>query len=165
MRSLQWLRVVAPVLVLSGCSLIPGLTPGPTPGSTPNDQLRPGEVEVTPPERMRLDLLNETTIGLVLVVNGAKRGTVVPGDIGDWVIAELGPLPWGAEARTASGRLLASLVVHAGDTGRISLPTGIKERAVGVRVELSCGGFVLWSGDGLDTPEPAAGGAPGDCDR
>ena len=149
-------------IALAGCSLLPVVTP--TPAPTPTDQMRLGDTEITPPEQMRLALLNETTIGLVLVVNGAERGTVPASDLGSWGIAELGPLPWGAEARTASGRVLARLVVHAVDTGRVSLPTGVKEHAVGVRALLSCGGFVLWSGDGLDTPEPPGPGVPGDCD-
>ena len=66
--------------------------------------------------------------------------------------------PWFVEARTASGRALLTLVVHAGDVRYQESST----RGDANRIDLSCGRLDIWAGPPLIGPMPGPG-SPGDC--
>jgi len=103
-----------------------------------------------------LGVSNGTTIPVTLIVNGTVIEIVGPGDRQEPITATLPPRPWAIEARSPSGRVLASLTVSL--TDYISTTSG---RAV--RVDLSCGILDVWAG-----PPPTGGptfipGSSGDC--
>jgi len=115
---------------------------------------------------MSLAVNNQTTLTLSLIVNNMLIASLDPGTClgctDDSVVPAslLPPLPWRAEVRSPSGRVLVSLSVQAGDVDYEA--TSAKGDAN--RVNLSCGQIDLWSGP------PAAGGpaivspgSPGDC--
>lgn len=114
---------------------------------------------VVPPEQMKLDVSNETTIPVRLVVNGAPVVAIAAGDALELDSDQLPALPWDAQVLTVSGRMLVHLRVNAGDVFA-------RENASGgdaARVDLSCGRIDLWSGPPLLGPAPGPGN-PGDCD-
>ena len=137
-------RLITMVLLVAGCSTAP--TPAPS---------------VAP--AVSLNVGNGTTLDVSIVVNGQAVGVFPPQVAGPTIdTSKLPPLPWTVEARTSSGRLLASMVVHPGDgiensAGMTTIPMG--------RVDLSCGRLTIWAGDhppsGPVPPSPA--GSPGDC--
>jgi hypothetical protein len=87
-----------------------------------------------------LEVSNQTTLSVTLVVNGTAMRTLAPGVKGAVRTSELPALPWMVEARSPSGRVLASLTVRAGDVRETTTPGGGREyRGAGVRVNLSCG--------------------------
>ena len=128
-------------------------------------EMVPGESGVVPPSEMRLSINNGTTLDVLLVVNGQLAGTFAAGSANTAGIpaSELPPLPWNVEIRTSRGRLLVSLVVHAGDvrSGRTN-NGGTVQQGAGARVDLSCGRLDVWSGPPLAGPAPGTG-RPGDC--
>jgi hypothetical protein len=147
--------VLAVAGAVSGCSSLPVL-PTPVP---------PIGVEViTPPEQMRLYVSNSTTIPVELTVNGAASRPIAAGQGADLGFADLGPLPWAAQVRTTSGRVLVELTVRAGDvvTQENSDGSGMTKGA-GARVDLSCGRLDITSGIFMSGPVPGPG-VPGDCD-
>ena len=102
-----------------------------------------------------LSIANGTTLTVTLVVNGAPLGTFGPGVERDPIpAADLPALPWHVEARSPSGRVLASMTVRPGD---VSVTSGD-----GARVDLSCGRLDIWSGPPMSGPVPGTG-SPGDC--
>jgi hypothetical protein len=105
-----------------------------------------------------LDYSNQTTLSLGLFVNGQKVATMAPNTNGDLGASTLPALPWAVEARTASGRAVASLTVRPGDVVEGSNTS----KGDGVRVGLSCGILDIWSGPPLAGPAPGSG-QPGDC--
>jgi hypothetical protein len=132
--------------LLGACGLIPGL------GAPP---ARPVGVEVS----------NGTDLEVALVVNG-KDTWIVPahGQTPGPITAEiLGPMPWTVDARTSTGRLLTSMVVHDGDVQHVDLGNGrSSSRSVLARVDLSCGRLDMWAGTPASGPVPGPG-VPGDC--
>ncbi len=60
---------------------------------------------VTPPEQMRLEVSNGTTIPVMLTVNGAAGRPIPAGQRADLGLSDLGPLPWVAQIRTGAGRV------------------------------------------------------------
>ena len=113
---------------------------------------------------MSLAINNGTTLTVSLVVNGALIAKVDPAtclgcSADDAVPASLlPPLPWQAEVRSPTGRVLVSLTVHEGDVDyEASSAKGDASRVV-----LSCGRIDLWSGPPL-VGGPAGSGASGDC--
>jgi hypothetical protein len=82
---------------------------------------------------------NETTIPVTVSVNGTLIATVPAGTMEDPIPAELPARPWMIEARSASGRLLATLTVRMQDV--ISSTSGDA-----VREDLTCGRLDMWSG-------------------
>jgi len=139
----------------TGCSMLPGL---------PTPPLPKGIQVVTPPDRMRVEVSNGTTIPVLLTVNGQPGHPVPAGGRADLGLADLGPLPWTAQVRTASGRVLVALVVRAGEVWTQENSDGSGEaKSVGGRVDLSCGRIDIWSGVPMHGPAPGSG-APGDCD-
>ena len=115
----------------------------------------PGTV---PAAAMSVSIANGTTLTVTLVVNDAPVATVQPGDDADVPASRLTALPWAVEARSSSGRVLVSLVVHDGDV--VQAPGGSKGDAT--RIDLSCGRLDIWSGPPLLGPAPGPG-SPGDC--
>ena len=143
-----------------GCSLLPF---GADATLTPEDQLPPGVPVPVPPDQMRLDAINGTTIPVVLVVNGKSRD-MAPGDAQHLGIGDLGPLPWDARFQTRAGRHLAQVTVHEGDVVRQHNADGSTElHSAGSRVDLSCGQLILMAGWPGHGPAPGKG-TPGDCD-
>jgi hypothetical protein len=143
---------------MAGCSYLPGL---PTPGPTP---MPLGVRVVTPPEQMRLEVSNGTTIPVVLTVNGTPGRPVPAGERADLGLTDLGPLPWAAQVRTGSGRVLVQLTVRPGDVWAQENADGSGEsKGDGARVDLSCGRIDIWSGTPMMGPAPGPG-VPGDCD-
>jgi hypothetical protein len=140
---------------IAGCGSLPFL---PTPAPPVGVPL------VTAPGAMRLDVSNETTIDVLLTVNG-RPGMPVPAGQGLEVgPGDIGPLPWAAQVRTVSGRILVQTTVEAGDVVSQDNGSGSgSQRGVGARVDLSCGRIDLWSGPPMLGPAPGPG-TPGDCD-
>jgi hypothetical protein len=132
--------------LLGGCGLIPELG---------GSGARPIGVEVA----------NETDLDVTLVVNGRIIRVVKAHDrTPDPITADvLGPMPWTVEARSNSGRLLTSMVVHDGDVSYEDLGNGMRSaRGDGARVDLSCGRLDVWAGPPMMGPAPLPG-VPGDC--
>ncbi len=162
MRSIRrWLALAVILAVagaVAGCSYLPWL---PTPAPTP---VPLGVKIVTPPEQMRLEVSNGTTIPVMLTVNGAAGRSIAAGQRADLGLADLGPLPWTAQVRTGSGRVLVETTVRAADVWRQENADGSGEsKGHGARVDLSCGRIDLWSGLPMMGPAPGPG-VPGDCD-
>lgn len=145
MRARRWIAALLRSVVLAGllgaCGLIPG-------SGTYNG--RPVGVDVS----------NETTLRITIVVNGVIVRDFAPGEATQTPITAevLGPMPWQVEARTPSGRVLLTLLVHEGDVW--SGPD--ENHGVAKRIDLSCGRLDLWAGPPLAGPMPLPG-VPGDC--
>lgn len=117
-----------------------------------------------PPSTADLEISNGTTLPVTLVVNGNAITSVSPRSVQRISPSRLPSLPWKAEGRTASGRVLASLTVQVGDVTRTTNPDGSWSwKGDGVRVDLSCGRLDIWSGPPLAGPVPGSG-TSGDCD-
>ncbi len=86
-----------------------------------------------------VSVANGLTVPVTVYVGGQEIGTVAPGATQDWAPAALRAKPWSIEARSAGGRVLASMTVSASDY--ISSTSG---KATGV--DLACGRLQLWSG-------------------
>lgn len=106
-----------------------------------------------------LSIANGTTLPVTLLVNGTLVGAIAPGVERDPIPAsDLPALPWSVQARSPSGRVLASMTVRPGD---VSYGAG-EAKGDGVRVDLSCGRLDIWSGPPMSGPVPGTG-SPGDC--
>ena len=127
-------------VVVAACGVAP--TPQPTDMPSSNPTATPGPSSPTPPLLPMVTLANGTTIPVAVTINGALVGTVPPGTTKDPIPATLPARPWIVEARSSSGRVLATLTVSAEDS--ISANSG-----VAVREDLACGRLDLWSGPPL----------------
>lgn len=111
---------------------------------------------------------NGTTLAVSVSVNGSVARVFGAGESGTLPAATLGRLPWAVEARTASGRVLASMTVTSGSTGCTTEPGGgalQSCRGVVGMVDLSCGRFEMYTSGSGFTGGPAPGpGTPGDCE-
>jgi hypothetical protein len=117
-----------------------------------------------PSTAAHLEISNGTTLVITLAVNGSPITSVGPHSVERISPSRLPPLPWQVEARAASGRVLTSLTVRAGDVQRTTNSDGSTSwKGDAVRVDLSCGRLDVWSGPPLAGPVPGAGAA-GDCD-
>ena len=105
-----------------------------------------------------LEISNQTTLVVTLVVNGTKVREVAPGAVERVVPGDMPPQPWNVEARSPGGRVLSAMTVRAGDVTR----TGSSWKGDAQRVDLSCGRLDMWSGPPLLGPPPGSG-IPGDC--
>jgi hypothetical protein len=83
---------------------------------------------------------NLTTIPIDIAVNGQVLETVPAGAVEDPIKAPLPPRPWAVEARSASGRVLATMTVGPNDS--LSYNSGKAGMA-----DLACGRVVLWTGN------------------
>ena len=115
----------------------------------------PGTV---PAGSMSVSISNGTTLTVTLVVNDAPVATVAPGVDDAIPASRLSSLPWRVEARSPSGRVLVSMIVHDGDV----VATADGDKGDANRVDLSCGRLDIWSGPPLLGPAPGPG-SPGDC--
>ncbi len=86
-----------------------------------------------------LGVANGTTVPVSVAVNGTVVETVPAGETRLAVPVVLPARPWTVEARSPSGRLLATLTVSAADD--ISATS-----SVGVTEDLACGRLELWAG-------------------
>jgi len=156
-----WLGLALAVSgALAGCSLLPGASATPI----PIEQLPVGVEVPIPPERMRLEMNNGTTIVVVLSVNGGVGREVGPGSVASLGVTEIGPLPWRAKASTIHGRKLLDLIVIAGDITVTNEGGGsTSARGDAAIADLACGRIDLWVGQQPSGPAPG-GGTPGDCD-
>jgi len=162
-RVLGAILIVGMLLVACGTS---GTTT-PAPGDSTVPSVEPDStfpLGVVPPDSMSLAINNGTTLTVSLVVNGSLIASVDPAtclgcSADDAVPASLlPPLPWQAEVRSPSGRVLVSLTVHEGDV----VYSSSSSQGDANRVDLSCGRIDLWSGPPLSGPPPEPG-SPGDC--
>ena len=136
--------IVATATVVAGCGVVPG-------------------------ERPPLHVFNDTTLVVRVSVNGQPIGDFHPGVAGPEIdVDSLPPLPWIVEARTVTGRLLASMEVEPGQVFRTTLPDGnlaFHDRLESV--ELSCGRLTLFAGElrpgAAGGPPRTHAGVPGDC--
>lgn len=141
---------IAVVWIVGGCSVAASLLP-----TVERPVGRPIGVEVS----------NETTLPITLVVNGAIVRNIGPHDGTHEPIASdiLGPMPWKVEAKTPSGRILLTMTVNEGDVVYQDFGDGHGSiKGDGTRVDLSCGRLDLWAGPPLFGPMPGPG-VPGDC--
>jgi hypothetical protein len=112
--------------------------------------------EVVPPEAMRLEASNETSVEIVLFVNGVSIRNLPPMQSVALSSSELPVLPWQAELRLGTGRTVLHLDVAAGDVTveRDGNGTMVSQGGDAVRIDLVCGRLDLWSGP------PLLGGPP-----
>lgn len=108
---------------------------------------------------MTLEVANGVSIDVTLVVNGSPVAPIPAGSSIELSASQLPALPWAAEVRSASGRVLVALGVRSGDVYLSATGRG----GVAKRVDLSCGRIDIWSGPPLVGPMPGPG-VPGDCD-
>lgn len=113
-------------VALSACSGSPA-TPSPSPTPTPKAAVR------------SVSVVNGTTVPVAVSVNGTVMETIQPGTTEDPIHATLPALPWTVEARSPSGRVLATLTVSAADY----LSSASGRSAV---EDLACGRLAMWSG-------------------
>ena len=112
-----------------------------------------------PDDQMILSVSNETDRQLELFVNSGRVAVLGPASAKDVPAAQLPPMPWDAQVRLPTGRLLLELTVRSGSFVR----NANGGSGPGARVDLSCGRIDLWSGFPLMGPVPGPG-APGDCE-
>jgi hypothetical protein len=135
-------------VLVGGCA-----TPLPTPSTAAAQSLWPSASSFNP----NLHIANGTALTVSLVVNGRHVGDFPPNGADRAIdAATLAPLPWTVEARSASGRVLVSLLVQFGD--------GSHEESRAQFADLSCGRIWIWVGDVMpEAPRPPSRGQPGDC--
>jgi len=120
-----------------------------------------------PSTPLALSISNQTTLDVTLVVNDQVVGAFPPTAHEDPIPASrLPPPPWHVEARTTTGRVLASIDVRPGDVWSTTPDAAGRSSVRGKadRAELSCGRLDIWSGPPLVGPAPPASFPPGDCD-
>jgi hypothetical protein len=121
-----------------------------------------------PPGPVNLGISNGTDLIVDLFVNDGPLATYAPHD-GALKIdtSALPPMPWNVQARSASGRVLASMRVTPDQLQTTAGPGGVRfVTGSYARVDLSCGTLRIWAGDITPSgpaPNPSAGHA-GDCD-
>jgi hypothetical protein len=120
---------------------------------------------LVPAGSMTINLANETSLAVTLVVNGDVAGAVTVGQSASFSASRLPDLPWAIEARTMSGRVLTSMTVKAGDVWTTDAPGGPVSKGPWTSVMLSCGRLDIWSWSGAPPPAPSEPGprSPGDC--
>ena len=156
------MRAVAEKIVLAaglvaGCSLVPG------PGEVPVDQLPVGVRVVTPPEQLRLQAINGTSILVRLIVNGTVQD-LAPHEDADVTVAAFGPLPWDLRFTTSTGRELLHDTLQPGVISRTNHGDGTSEMTGFLaRADLSCGQLFIVTNVASFGPAPGPG-LPGDCD-
>ncbi len=106
---------------------------------------------------------NGTTLVLTVTVNGGVALQLAPGEERRSIEFSMLPArPWVVEARTASGRVLATMRVSASDG--VPGPGGAMTQ-VRSETKLSCGTLLMYIGDspppGLPQENPSF--EPGDC--
>jgi hypothetical protein len=111
------------------------------PSATASPSASPAPMTAQP----AVSVANGTTVPVAIAVNGTVVGTVPAGSTEDPIPAALPARLWTVEARSPSGRVLATLTVSA--TDYVSNSSG-----KAVREDLACGRLDLWSGPPLLGP-------------
>ena len=124
----------------------------------------------TLPAGVTLTVANDTTLTITVTVNGRAIGTFPAG--GPYPTIDpnaLPPLPWSVEARSVSGRIIASLRVDPSQAWRTS-STGefgsvVVQNGLLSITDLSCGRLTMWVGSEAPSgpPPPTSAGSAGDC--
>jgi hypothetical protein len=121
----------------------------------------------SPATRVDLGIANGTTLTVSLFVNGQLVGDSPPNAASPTFDPNsLPPLPWTVEARSATGRVLASMIVEPGEVRTATGPDDqISHSGTFGRVDLSCGRLTIWAGDVAPSgpAPPPSPGSPGDC--
>lgn len=130
------LGLAAAALLVAGCA---GPAALPTPTSNVAAAPSPTATPTPAPTGATFTVNNATTIPVAIAVNGTVLETVAPGSLEDPIKAPVPPRPWTVEARSPSGRVLATMTVAANDY--LSSASG---RAV--IEELACGRLEIWAG-------------------
>jgi hypothetical protein len=92
-----------------------------------------------------LGIENDTTLVLSLVVNGQTAATLPPGG-SEESGANLPARPWTVEARTASGRVLATMFVGLGPADP-AVAGDSSTSGSSAQFPLSCGSIRMWTGN------------------
>jgi hypothetical protein len=101
-----------------------------------------------------LGIENGTTLVLTLVVNGQTAATLPPGG-SEESSANLPARPWTVEARTASGRVLATMFVGLGPADP-AVAGDSSTSGSSSRFPLSCGSIRMWTGNAPPADDAAA---------
>ncbi len=122
MRRLGWVAAVATAVIVSACSAA-APTPAPSASAT----------------GATFSVANGTTVPVTIAVNGTVIETVPAQTTEDPIKASVPARPWTVEARSPSGRVLATMTVAPNDY--LSSTSGRVGSA-----DLACGRLVLWAG-------------------
>lgn len=134
-RLLRLAAMVAVVLAACAAPVTPSPVTSPalalatTPATTPAPTFNPAHISVE----------NGTTVPIAIAVNGTILETLPPGTTEDPLHATLPAMPWTVDARSPSGRVLATLTI--GTTDGLSITSG---RFAGG--DLACGRLWIWAG-------------------
>lgn len=141
--------IVAALLcvLVSGCA-----TPVPTPQRSASSSPIPSLASIS--TEVGIHLINGTSLTVSVVVNDQQVMTTPPATT---AMVDLGVLPsgpWTVEARSPSGRLLATVKAAAITA----------DASAGDVVDFSCGRLILWAGGPVpDAPVVPSPFASGDC--
>jgi len=142
--------LVAAALVAFGCeSVVDGPTVGTESGRRPLPEL---------------NVSNQTTIAVRVVVNGREVAVLEPGAVLHDLVIDAIPMPWLVQLTTATRRVLLDLAIEQDAVLTTTGPDGqVSTKGQGARVDLSCGRLEAWVGPPLLGPPPGRG-TLGDCD-
>jgi hypothetical protein len=101
-----------------------------------------------------LGIENDTTVAVSLVVNGQTAATLPPGG-SEESSANLPARPWTVEARTASGRVLATMFVGIGPADP-AVADDSSTSGSSAQFPLSCGSIRMWTGNAPPADDAAA---------
>jgi hypothetical protein len=121
-------------------------------GPTPTPAVSPTAGAGSP-----LGVDNGTTVPVWVAVNGTVVETVPAGETRFRVPDVLPARPWAIDARSPSGRILATLTVSAADEISTTSSLGVSE-------DLACGRLVLWAGGPIPTQPKVSHASPQPCD-
>jgi hypothetical protein len=127
-------RVTALTLVLA--CLVAAACSGPAP-TLPSPE----------PVQKTLSVSNGTDLVITLTVNGHPV-RVIPAQQGAPAIpaADLPPMPWLVEARTATGRVMTSMTVDEADLAAFDVDGFTARPIPASRIDLTCGRLTVWVG-------------------
>jgi hypothetical protein len=117
----------------------------------------------TTPQPEQIVVGNGTTLDLTLWVNGTQVASVARDGGTTLGPDQLPPMPWTVEARTSSGRVIASFDAKASDLLPVVGVNSTSWTISGDRVDLSCGQLVISAGSIPIVGPPPGTGTPGDC--
>ena len=122
MRGLGWVAAAVVAIFVSACAAA-----------------APTQAPSASPAGATFSVANGTTVPVAIAVNGTIVETVPAGTTEDPIKASVPARPWTVEARSPSGRVLATMTVAANDylsstSGRIG------------SADLACGTIVIWAG-------------------
>ncbi len=145
MTSRMMCRIGLVAVIALGATSCAAPTPTPAPTASPVVGAR------------QISLANDTTVAITVIVNGTVAATVPPDTTAAPIAGALPARPWTVEARSPSGRVLATLTVGVADN--ISATAG-----VGAFGDVACGHVTLWAGGVIpDHPIPSQA-SPQPCD-